>query len=45
MPALYLADARLLHHRRCPQWLLGAWVALFLADAAALYPLRMLTGT
>ncbi|MGH2871854.1 MAG: glycosyltransferase family 39 protein, partial [Solirubrobacteraceae bacterium] len=44
MPALYVAVARLLSWRRIPWLLAVVWVAAFLVDAAALYPLRTLSG-
>jgi dolichyl-phosphate-mannose-protein mannosyltransferase len=42
MPALYLAVARLLSHRRIPRWLVGVWVGGLLAGFAILYPFRTL---
>jgi hypothetical protein len=40
MPALYLAVARLLGHRRIPRWLVGVWVGGLLAGFAILYPFK-----
>jgi Dolichyl-phosphate-mannose-protein mannosyltransferase len=45
MPALYIAVARLLGAWRLTRLLMVPWVALFLYDAANLYPFRTLSGS
>jgi dolichyl-phosphate-mannose-protein mannosyltransferase len=45
MPGVYMAVARLLSPRLCPRWVVAAWAALLIADSAALYPFRTLSGS